>query len=164
MAPDTRYNIALLEKVRDQIVNEDSHDQGLWARVSRSVLQAIPDRWADKWGAQYITVSCPTAACVAGWAASMSGGLMLIPEDHVGRSAEAHDVLVKGEVRNISNYAREQLGLSPEEADALFAGEWTTEETLDNLDEIIHAGKHGMLWSIRHHGDEHDEFCDGVDY
>ena len=161
MAPETRYNVALLEQVRDQIVNEDRHDQGIWARISRAVLQTIPNRWINDDGDKFITVSCPTAACVAGWAASLSGGMMLVDEENAtyrtGGSVEAHDVLVKGEVRNISSFARERLGLTANEADALFDGEWSNEETVENLSDIIHAAKHGMEWEIRYHGqDDYD--------
>jgi hypothetical protein len=167
MANETRYNVALLEKVRDHIEDENKHDQGLWARISRAVLLAIPDRWIDEDGDKYITVSCPTAACVAGWAASLSGGMMLVDECAIGDgnysrgSVESNDVLVKGQVRNISSYAREQLGLTLTEAEALFDGEWSNEETLDNLSDIIQAAKHGLEWEIRYHGGD-DE--DGGDY
>lgn len=164
MAPETRYNVALLEKVRDQIENENKHDQGLWARISRSILGNITSRWKNEDGDSYITVSCPTAACVAGWAASLSGALMLVEERETNwtdGNAECSEVLADGQVWHISTYARKLLGLTGEEADALFDGEWSNEDTLENLDDIIHAAKHGMTWEIRRHGE--DDY-DGGDY
>lgn len=161
----TRYNVELLEKIRDQIEDEENHDQSLWARISRKVLQTIPGRWTDNYGDKFITVSCPTAACVAGWAASMSGAVMLVNEyegDYTSGSAECNQVLKDGEVRHISSYAREILGLTSAEADALFDGEWSNEETLENLTDIIIAAKHGREWEIRWHGQDDD--YDGADY
>lgn len=157
------YNIALLEQVRDVIANEDHHDQGIWMRISRRVLTSITDRWFDKSGSEFIAVSCPTAACVAGWAASLCGGKMIVGTDEIeysNGSVEATEVLVDGEPRLISTFAREQLGLTGTEADALFAAEWTNEEVLENLDDIILAAKHNMRWEVRHHDDDYD----GADY
>ena len=162
MAPESRYNIALLEQVRAQIENEDKHDQSLWSRISRAALSAIPQRWRPEngfGGEEYIPVSCPTAACVAGWAASLSGVPMLVDAleaDYSIGSAEASYVLVDGRLEHISNYARQVLGLTHTEADALFDGEWTNEETLENLDDIIVAAKHGREWAINWHGDDDD--------
>ena len=150
---ETRYNIALLEQVRDIIADENKHDQSLWMSISRSVLGGIKERWRDRFGTPFIEVSCPTAACVAGWAASLSGATMVVHEDELTYGTrgqiQAHDVLYKGEIRAISNFAKEQLGLTGSEADALFAAEWTNEEVLDNLDDILMAARHGQDWKIR---------------
>lgn len=161
MAPESRYNVALLEQVREQVANEEKHDQSLWSRISRAALKAIPQRWkSDDGYSEYIPVSCPTAACVAGWAASLSGVPMLIDAIEATAdygSAEANYVLVDGELVHISSYARKALGLTSAEADALFDGEWTNEETLENLDDIIIAAKHGREWNINWHGHDDDE-------
>ena len=155
---ETRYNVALLEQVRDMVNDEGQHDQSLWSRVSRKLLTSIPDRWrSDQDYGTFIPVSCPTAACVAGWAATLSGGKMLVSVDELNYSsgsAEANQVLVDGEVHHISTYARKVLGLTGTEADALFDGNWTNEETLDNLDDIIRAAKHGREWEPRWHGED----------
>ena len=159
---ETRYNIALLEKVRDIIADEDKHDQSLWMRINRSVLGSIKERWRDRFGTQFIEVSCPTAACVAGWAASLSGATMVVPEDELSfgntGQIQAHDVLYQGEIRSISNFAKEQLGLTGTEADALFAAEWTNEEVLDNLDDILMAARHGQDWEPRWVEEEREEY------
>lgn len=159
----TRYNIPLLEKVRDQIEDEKAHDQSLWASINRAALNVIPDRWVDKFGNRFVEVTCPTAACVAGWAVSFSGGKMVVPEEYLGGtrgSVEVTHCVANGEETSISGFAREQLGLTGREADALFAAEWTNEEVLENLDDIIRAAKHGVDWKIRHHDDDED----GADY
>lgn len=156
----TRYNIPLLEKVREQIADESAHDQSLWARIHRSVLNAIPDRWTDDKGNRFVEVSCPTAACVAGWAVSFSGAKMVVPEEYLGGkfgSVEVTTCIAGGEETSISNYAREQLGLSLNEAEALFAAEWTNEEVLENLDDIIRAAKHGMEWKIQWAADREED-------
>ena len=167
MAPETRYNVPLLRKVRDRIRSEQKHDQKLWARISRSVLRTIPGRWTTDGGDRFITVSCPTAACVAGWAASLSGALMLVSEDeytwHSIRhgSAEAYEVLdADGNVKHIAAYAREALGLTAREAEALFDGEWSNEDTLENLSDIILAAQHGRDWEIRWYGAPPDDGCE----
>ena len=155
---ETRYNVALLEQVRDMIEDEEQHDQTLWSRVSRAVLGAISERFRTDDGFDtYIPVSCPTAACVAGWAATLSGGRMLVDEyeaTYTRGSAEASRVLVDGEVYHISTYARQVLGLTSGEADALFDGNWSNAETLENLDDIIRAAKHGREWQPRWHGED----------
>ena len=163
----TRYNLELLEQVRDVIADETAHDQSLWMRISRAALSIIPDRWTDRFGGEFIVVSCPTAACVAGWAASLTGGKMLVNAEELNddlglRQYESTNVLVGKEVRNVSNYAREQLGLNEVEADALFAAEWTNEEVIENLDDIIRAGAHGVNWDIRWYDDlDHSNDYDG---
>ena len=157
---ETRYNIALLQQVRDQIADENTHQQSLWAKISRRVLGGITDRYTNRWGDQFIAVSCPTAACVAGWAATMTGGKMLVDLDEAEYdygSVECTEVLVGGEIRSISSYAREQLGLTLAEADALFAGEWSNQEVLDNLDDMICAAKHGQDWEIRFPGQDDED-------
>lgn len=154
---ETRYNVALLERVRDIIEDEEQHDQGLWSRVSRAILRTISDRFSNDDYTTYIPVSCPTAACVAGWAATLSGGKMLVDEyelQYSRGSAESNHVLVDGEVHHISTYARQVLGLTLNEADALFDGNWSNAETLENLDDIIRAAKHGREWQPRWHGED----------
>ena len=157
---ETRYNVALLEQVREMVADEGMHDQSLWSRISRSLLPTISDRFVESneaWSYTYIPVSCPTAACVAGWAATLSGGKMLVNEqelDYDRGYAEASQVLIDGQVHHISTYARKALGLTMDEADALFDGNWSNEETLDNLDDIIRAAKHGRSWVPRWHGED----------
>lgn len=166
--PETRYNVALLEQVRDTIADEDRHEQSIWAKISRAVLRRTPDRWADQWGNQFIEVSCPTAACVAGWAASLAGGKMIVPAyvadcESVRGSVEVNDVMVDGRQVPIQSYAQEQLGLTPREANALFAAEWSNQEVLENLDAIIHAARHGWEWEIRYANEYDDDDYDGAD-
>ena len=165
MAPETRYNIALLEQVRDTIADESQHDQTLWGRISRVALRAFPGRWTDRFGNQFIEVTCPTAACVAGWASTIAGAKMLVSTDEAQHSTgevQCNFVLTPdGEEYGISNYAREQLGLTYEEADALFAAEWDNEQVLENLDAIIHAARHGMEWEKRWVQEYEDDDEDG---
>lgn len=162
----TRYNVELLQQVRDVIADENNHDQSLWMRISRSVLNSIPARWVDSNGNKFIEVSCPTAACVAGWAASLSGAKMVVHEHELGWQwghVQAQDVIFEGETHGIARFARDRLGLTDREADALFAAEWTNEDVLDNLDDILQAARHGVDWDIRWVEDD-DDYDNGDDY
>ena len=158
----TRYNVPLIEQVRDVIADEDKHDQSLWARISKAALGATPKKLLDKFGYSYVEVSCPTAACVAGWAATLAGAQMVIPQSDYryqgNGSIQVQDVLVDGEVKSIARFAREQLGLTSDEADALFAAEWTNEDVLDNLDDILCAARHGQDWEIRYVEEEDGDY------
>jgi len=166
MSAPTRYNIDLLTQVRDQIANEELHDQGNWASIGREILNKIKSRWTDSGGDQYITVSCPTAACVAGWAASLSGAQMLVPAYQADNTSAywrsrgtvtADAVLHQGQRVDISRFAQDALGLTEREAMALFDADWDNEQVLDNLDDILIAAKHGLDWKIRHvHGEDYD--------
>lgn len=172
--PAPTYNVELLEKVRDIIADEDRHHQSSWAEIGGDAIeQAVKGGSLDTGYGTYFEVSCPTAACVAGWAVSVVGAKMLIPRLQIPMRQDGSvspramisvdTCLADGEVRQISSYAREQLGLTGTEADALFAAEWTNEEVLDNLDDIIIAAKHGRKWEVRWVDDREDEDDDWED-
>lgn len=162
------YNVPLLEAVRDMVAAENGlrHEQGLWASIKTGDRKVL-DTFVNDTGERFVKVSCPTTACVAGWAATLSGAKLLVEafdyQDHSTVSASA--VLTpEGDVRAISGYARQRLGLTIEEADALFCGSGTTEEVLEALDDIIMAAKHGQKWEIRHYGSTSwREFAEGDD-
>jgi len=154
--PETRYNLEVLKEVRDLIAVETNHKQRVWGTVNKSILRKITDRFRPKTygGGEYIPVSCPTAACVAGWTGIVAGAKMLVNANELeydGSTIEISSVLTPtGDVEHVSNYAREVLGLTSNEADYLFDGDWTNKSVLANLDAIIIAGSHGREWEINH--------------
>ena len=154
------YNVPLLEAVRRMIAAEDGlrHNQGVWATITTDdpAIDA-GDTFVNEWDDKFVKVSCPTAACVAGWAATLSGAKLLVEAfDYQDNTvASASSVLTpEGDQLAISTYARRLLGLTEREADALFCGSGTTEEVLDALDDIIIAAKHGQQWEISRYGDD----------
>ncbi len=161
---ETRYNVPLLEQVRKTIQDESLHNQGIWANVRRSVLHSITERFQRPNGVAYIPVSCGTSACVAGWAAQLAGAKMLVSPSELSYDkeglAEAIAVLApNGQVRDISVYAREQLGLTEEEANYLFAAGWSNKQVLSHLENLIVDAKHGRDW--KYHWTDEDDDDDG---
>lgn len=164
-APKTRYNLPVIAHVRDMIAEETNHQQNIWTIVDRSTLQKIVERFRPKGSRkEYVPVSCPTAACVAGWTAIVTGGKMLVPVEVANggdaRVDSAEMVDTKGVVRDISQYARQTLGLTSDEADHLFAAHWSNGQVLDHLDNIMAAGESGTTWPrqpVRRSDDEDDD-------
>jgi hypothetical protein len=151
--PPTRYNLPVIAHVRQMIEVETNHKQNIWTFVNREELVKIVDRFRDKkTSKQYVPVSCPTAACVAGWTAMVTGGKMLVPEEEArmgtyGGVDSATMVRADGVVQDISAYARQTLGLTENEAEHLFAAHHSNRTVLRYLDEIMSAGNAGRDWA-----------------
>lgn len=109
-------------------------------------IRRHPESWdQDNWGRA--PKGCGTTHCIAGWTAQLSGEQILWAPCPAG--LYALDVrLPHGEVRTIGRYAMEKLGLTRDQAQALFhstnVGAWSTLEvitkgeiTLWKIDEII---------------------------
>lgn len=159
------YNIELLEQVRDIIAEESKHNQASWAEVSRQVAeQALIDGPS---GREYVEVACPTAACVAGWAVSLVGAKMIVSRTAMlctrSSTINVDACLNDGQIVTIASLAREKLGLTSAEADALFAAEWSNEEVLKNLNDILVAAKHDRKWEIRWVSDADEDNEDDED-
>lgn len=154
----SKYNLELLRKVRAVINQEAIHNQGVWSATSIETLnRVVQNSNDDKPGgsAGLLQVSCPTAACVAGWAATLSGAKMLVDssdyesarrfgQDFVTASA---CLTADGRTQAISDYGRELLGLDWVESSMLFSGENSHETVMEMLDELIVAADHDTTWN-----------------
>lgn len=150
---ESRYNVELLEKVRDIIEDESRHKQSIWASVKRSILHTITERYKPVSGGSLIPVSCGTSACVAGWAVQVAGAKMLVNPmelefDKDGFAESNFALTADGRMVDIGEYAGELLGLTDEERNHLFAASWGNEGVLDNLEALIVAAKHGLEWEF----------------
>ena len=133
-------NLDLLVAVRDKIVNDPkAHDQNHWG-----VIEVDPQKSLSM-GA---TVSCTTAACVAGWTCQINGDRALLDDTdthivELGDGTEiraygvVHVVDQNGDQHYIADRARELLGLNKAESDDLFDGDNTTQKVLILLNEHI---------------------------
>jgi|SRR5882757_2990659 len=142
------YNLPRLLQLRESIAVEaglGKHYQGSWGQFVGKVKETF--NWPD--GGLMAAVSCPTSACAAGWTTMGAGAKMLVDMDvRTGKaSGSAEHVLTKdGEVRRISEYAAELLGLDSNEQARLFSAEPSTRETLHSIDQLIVAAKHKRTW------------------
>lgn len=119
----TTPNLPLLRQVREQIEKHpETWDQSLWFS------------------------ECGTAACVAGWAAALTGGrradfgekhlssslLVAVPDDH-----EYDVVVVKGQrLVFVDDRAQRLLGIDDKTGDELFNGNATMADVRRIMDEI----------------------------
>jgi|SRR6478609_838387 len=125
-------NLELLQQVRDKILFEpESHKQEVWMTTGADV----------KPGQE---VSCPTGACVAGWASLLSGDVGIVHDS----LTDAHDNLMvydvrtpDGQVLEVSERGQELLGLDFITAETLFAEDNSTPYVLDQLDNLIAEAK-----------------------
>lgn len=89
---EPKLNIELLKKVRDKIATTpEAYDQRLWGRHAE-------------------TAPCGTAACIAGWAAHLSGNLSLEYLQTHSRDCTIGDI------------AEIEMGLYPGDRNVLFSG------------------------------------------
>lgn len=108
-------NLELLEKVRDKITqNPERHDQ-------------------NNWGSK--TEQCGTTHCIAGWAAALDGAVIDWEENGFGGWDADY---VNGGAQHIETYAKEALGLSPDQACIFYA---PRDRALQLLGELIEQGK-----------------------
>lgn len=121
------YNTDLLMQVREKIVTEPGrHFQGHWAMADDD-----PRQGGD----------CGTSYCVAGWTTVLDGQQLLW--ERAGIQSWGAEFLADDET-TIAHYAREALGLSRPEANALFAAGNPRGGVLVMLDRLIEAGKNGV--------------------
>jgi hypothetical protein len=153
------YNVPLLIKVRDQILDDpDHHNQGMWF----SIVSTEPPGGLDDGDTYFCRVDmtsaedkvhCGTSMCVAGWATHFAG---LKPVIHPGAVtvyadgvylAEAFDVSPDGkdteDAETVAQAAQRLLGLSHDERSDLFAGTNERERVLYLLDKYISLGEQG---------------------
>lgn len=130
-------NLELLEKVRDVILLEpEKHDQSAWMSPG------------DTDGAR---ITCPTTACVAGWACHFAGdvGITVLNKR---RLLEVDNVLTTdGGIYPVESRAANLLGISYSnylgndwyvyDVDYLFESDRTRQEVLDSLDILITEAK-----------------------
>ncbi len=136
-------NFEAIRKVRDKIHFEsEKHDQDVWGRLTKDTAKETTCTPVS--GTAYVTVECETPACVAGWAVSQAGEKLLFPNiladtnDWWADSVIARRCLTsKGEIAEIPQRAKKLLGLTDAQAKVLFAGEWSNEETVENLDILL---------------------------
>jgi hypothetical protein len=139
------YNLPALKKLY-QSIQQENHDQSVWGKFSGrpDALEDGPAQWNYGYG-----VSCPTAACAAGWTVVNEGAKMLFDRHGLemwGYVQSASCITADGEYRTISDYAQEILGLSYREVTALFDGSTSTEQVLSYLGELMAAAQHNMSW------------------
>lgn len=143
------YNVERLERLGDDIKHEAElfkHDQGTWGRFRGTVEKLIKHE-----GTTWASVTCPTAACAAGWTVIGQDAAMLFPASAVGQRLSGdvttgYCLTTQGEVRDIEEYAAELLGLDDAARRHLFFGCSTTEEVLAAIDMLIVAAKHDRSW------------------
>lgn len=133
VAKPTR-NVFALKAVRDLIKKSPAkHDQTNWFSVSSDVVK-FEDGSVAK-------VSCGTTACVAGWASSLAGDVLVIQphdwdeDEQMFRPSNVQTL--EGNTVYIENRGREVLGLTHNEAEYLFDQNRTRAEVLDNLKALI---------------------------
>lgn len=149
----SRYNVELLRATRDKVLFEpEAHDQSSWARFRRKApFKGKPPIVAEG-SVRYYAASCPSTACVAGWATILSGAQLCVEAGPVdwalgSRGARIAATVSKcvrsdnGEIQDIMAYATEALGLTHLEAKALFEGHNGREQVLGMLDNLIKAGE-----------------------
>lgn len=138
-------NLDLLERVRDQILNEpDSYDQTQWSTMDELVDPVRRGRHNK------VAVTCLTTACVAGWACSLAGDQMLVDTAHdyvaTQRYYYTDRVLTpEGHITGISERAQALLGLDWHDAYWLFHWDRTRQEVLDMLDWHIAQAQNAEL-------------------
>lgn len=101
---------------------------------------------------KYIGVSCPTTGCIAGWATSLAGDVMVVRADvlddyreNLGSSEEhitTNEVWSEetGRVEDLPARAQYLLGLTSEGRNFLFSEERTLAEVLNVLDTLATGG------------------------
>lgn len=104
-----KRNTELFDKIADQIEREpQSYDQETWGREAKT--------------------PCGTAHCVAGWAAALEGYLPMMGTDWNFVMAPNDTGLTEGTrieaALDVEGVGAELLGLTEDEADALFHSDW----------------------------------------
>ncbi|MBF4194698.1 hypothetical protein MHAEM_21771 [Mycolicibacterium phlei] len=125
-------NLELLQKVRDKVLLEpDKHKQEVWMVVGDGLQEGD-------------TISCPTAACVAGWACALTGDVGVVGRLLRNPNNELwvdYVITPEGETVTVFARGRQLLGLTEREAEDLFDEHNTRQEVLDKLDDLIRRAK-----------------------
>lgn len=138
-------NKQLARQVFAHVLTEDNWRQSSWAAVThdeplpQSAFQEflVPERSWDDESVEVTEVdaipvdACQTAKCFAGWAVSLAHPRTKMLIDGSG-SAE-YALLADNSIVEIRAQAKEDLGLSDRDADALFNGGNGVEELTDHL-------------------------------
>jgi len=147
------YNIPALKKLRATIVaaaKAGTHDQASWGKLSRDDMDNADEIESGTYYGEpvkWLTASCPTTACAAGWTVVNSGAQLAFKEELLnlrvdGSIVTDYCVLPNKSVRNVKDYATEILGLGWSEADELFFTCKTSDEVIKLIDEILRADAH----------------------
>lgn len=147
-----KRNVELLTKVRDLIKTEPAKlDMGLWGTMPTDVI---------KFKNGFAKVSCGTTACIAGWAVQLSGDQLLVREEDLCTGWETdetidveHCVARNGRSFLIDDRAQKLLGLTADEAEALFM--CTDSQAVEYLDLLISGGD--LVEYDEHYYDGEDE-------
>jgi len=153
MMTEQTYNVALLRKVREQILHHpETHEQASWIKtVTLELPEAAAGAAQCPTGASYFRhmqkVACGTTACVAGWAMHLAG---MEPVQGDSR-AWADGVYTHQTFRvteepgaepdPIRSVARRLLGLDDTDADTLFDANNTRDYVLGSLADYINRGE-----------------------
>lgn len=132
----TKRNVELLTKVRDYVTREPAKfDMGIWTSIKPDLVE-FPD------GITKAKVECGTTGCVAGWTVQLAGDKLLVHEDtrnEDGTYVASCSVAKNGRICDIEFRARKLLGLTYDEADALFFTD-DNQRAIDKLDTLIAGG------------------------
>lgn len=143
----TELNLDLLKKVLDKIVAEpDDHNQLYWM-----VLPGSTPPVREVLGG--VALSCPTAACVAGWACALAGDDPFIGDGSMHYCRDRSDgfiyveevVTPEGEVHYIDDRAEALLGLEARVAHDLFDACNTRGYVTNRLSELIKEAERKLL-------------------
>lgn len=108
-----------------------------------------------------IAASCATACCIAGKTVAALGGRFLLEEDYgLGYQIATDAELPTGERVDVEDYARVQLGLDYEQADALFDGDNTITDVRRIIGALLDDPDADVLGAQDYQGDDEDEDYD----
>lgn len=159
----TELNLNLLKKVLDKIVSDpDDHNQSQWMVVTGPIEPTREVRSTDGVLAG-VELSCPTTACVAGWACALAGDVPFIAWWELNRIGCEEElpwgicgceeglpyieqvVTPEGEVHYIKNRAAALLGLDCDVAYDLFDACNTRGYVTNRLSELIKEAERKLL-------------------
>ncbi len=153
MMTEQIYNVALLRKVREQILHHPgTHEQASWIKTVTLELPETPAGAAQyPTGKRYFRhtqkVACGTTACVAGWAVQLAGmepvqGDIQAWADGVYTHQSFQVTEEPGaQPEPIRSVARRLLGLNETQADTLVDANNTRDYVLGSLANDIDIGE-----------------------
>lgn len=143
----TELNLDLLKKVLDKIVSDpDDHNQLHWM-VKTGSTSPVREVTGG------VALSCPTTACVAGWACALAGDDPFIGDGSMHYYRDRSDgfiyveevVTPEGEVHYIDDRAEALLGLEARVAHDLFDACNTRGYVTNRLSELIKEAERKLL-------------------
>jgi len=153
MMTEQIYNVALLRKVREQILHHpETHEQASWiTTVTFELFESAAGAVQYPRGTRYFRhmqkVVCGTTACVAGWAVHLAGMEPLVGDIQAWSDGvytrQAFQVTEEPGAgpAPIRSTARRLLGLNEIDADTLFDANNTRDFVLGSLADYIDTGE-----------------------